>query len=145
MSVPWGDLVTAYHSTGIPNITVYMAVPKSVARSASALRFMSPLLRFRPLVRFLKARVEQLALGPSEEHRKTARMSIWGRVETAAGVAADARLDVPEGYELTALAAVAAAQRVLGGGVAPGATTPSKAFGADFVTTLPGVGQLEIR
>jgi saccharopine dehydrogenase (NAD+, L-lysine-forming) len=96
-------------------------------------------------VRFLKNEVERLALGPSEEHRKTARMSIWGRVENAAGVAVDARLDVPEGYELTALAAVAAAERVLSGGVPPGATTPSRAFGADFVTTLPGVGPLELR
>jgi short subunit dehydrogenase-like uncharacterized protein len=145
MSVPWGDLVTAHHSTGIPNITVYMAVAKGVARAASALRFFAPVLRFGPVVRFLQNEVERLARGPSEEHRKTARMSIWGRVEDAAGKAVDARLEVPEGYELTALAAVAAAERVLAGRVAPGATTPSRAFGADFVTTLPGVGPLEIR
>jgi short subunit dehydrogenase-like uncharacterized protein len=47
---------------------------------------------------------------------------------------------VPEGYELTVLAALESAARVLRGDVSAGATTPSKAFGADFVTTLPGVG-----
>src|SRR6185312_5940245 len=30
MSIPWGDLVTAYQSTRIPNITVYTVVPKAV-------------------------------------------------------------------------------------------------------------------
>ena len=25
MTIPWGDVSTAYHSTGIPDIEVYMA------------------------------------------------------------------------------------------------------------------------
>src|SRR5690242_17266656 len=27
MTIPWGDVSTAYHSTGIPDVEVYMAVP----------------------------------------------------------------------------------------------------------------------
>jgi short subunit dehydrogenase-like uncharacterized protein len=34
---------------------------------------------------------------------------------------------------------VASVERVLAGKVQPGAWTPSRAFGADFVTELPGV------
>jgi short subunit dehydrogenase-like uncharacterized protein len=45
MSIPWGDLVTAFHSTGIPNITVYMVVPKTAARMAPMLRTWAPVLR----------------------------------------------------------------------------------------------------
>ena len=47
---------------------------------------------------------------------------------------------MPEGYELTTIAALESAVRVLRGDVPAGATTPSKAFGPDFVTTLAGVG-----
>jgi short subunit dehydrogenase-like uncharacterized protein len=35
MSIAWGDVATAYHSTGIPNIEVYMAAPVSFARDVT--------------------------------------------------------------------------------------------------------------
>jgi short subunit dehydrogenase-like uncharacterized protein len=140
MSIPWGDLVTAFHSTGIPNITVYTGVPPRVARMAPMLRFWAPILRMPATIRFLQKRVEKRASGPTEEDRQTRRMSIWGRVENSTGESVEGHLDVPEGYELTTIAALESAVRVLRGDVPAGATTPSKAFGRDFVTTLPGVG-----
>jgi short subunit dehydrogenase-like uncharacterized protein len=144
MSIPWGDLVTAYYSTRIPNITVYTVVPRGVARMAPMLRFWSPVLRIPSVIRFLQNEVEKRARGPSTEQRETFRMWIWGRVEDAAGRAIEGHLEVPEGYSLTTLAALECAKRVLSGAVSPGATTPSKAFGADFVTTLPGVGRFRL-
>lgn len=144
MSIPWGDIVTAFHSTGIPNITVYMVVPKAAARMASLLRFGAPVLKLAPVIGFLQREVEARATGPSEEQRKTARMNVWGRVEDDAGHAVEGQLDAPDGYELTVVSALACAERVLSGAVPPGATTPSRAFGADFVTKLPGVGPLTV-
>ncbi len=38
MTIPWGDLSTAWRSTGIPNIEVYMAVPPSAVASARRMR-----------------------------------------------------------------------------------------------------------
>jgi short subunit dehydrogenase-like uncharacterized protein len=139
MSIPWGDLVTAFFSTGIPNITVYTEAPRAVARVAGLLRFVAPVLKAPPVVRFLKAQIGSRVHGPSEELRRKARMEVWGRVVNASGKAVEGHLTLPEGYELTVLSALACAERVLGGRVPPGATTPSLAFGADFVTTLPGV------
>ena len=49
----------------------------------------------------------------------------------------------PEGYAVTAEAAVRAVEKVLVGGVATGALTPSTAFGADFALELPGVVLVE--
>jgi short subunit dehydrogenase-like uncharacterized protein len=144
MSIPWGDLVTAFYSTGIPNITVYTGVSRGLARMAPMLRFWAPILRMPSTVRFLQKRVEKRASGPTAEDRKTRRMSIWGRVESAAGAAIEGHLDVPEGYELTVVASLESAARVLRGDVPAGSTTPSKAFGADFVTTLAGVGAFTI-
>lgn len=144
MSIPWGDLVTAFRSTGIPNITVYTEAPRSLARMASMLGLAAPLLRAPAVVAFLKRQVDARVRGPSEERRKKARMEVWGRVENASGKAVEGHLTLPEGYELTVLAALASAERVLRGDVPPGATTPSLAFGADFVTTLPGVSAFEL-
>jgi short subunit dehydrogenase-like uncharacterized protein len=144
MSIPWGDLVTAHYSTGIPTITVYTVVPRSVARMAPMLRFWSPVLRVPSVVRFLQREVEKRAKGPSPEQREKVRMWIWGRVEDDGGRAVEGHLEVPEGYSLTVTAALESAKRVLSGDVMPGATTPSRAFGADFVTSLSGVGRFRI-
>jgi saccharopine dehydrogenase (NAD+, L-lysine-forming) len=144
MSIPWGDLVTAHYSTGIPTITVYTVVPRTVARMAPMLRYWSPVLRVPSVIRFLQREVEKRAKGPSEEQRETFRMWVWGRVEDAGGRAVEGHLDIPEGYGLTVSAALESAKRVLSGDIMPGATTPSRAFGADFVTSLPGVGRFRI-
>jgi short subunit dehydrogenase-like uncharacterized protein len=48
------------------------------------------------------------------------------------------RLRTADGYTLTALASVAAAQKVIEGGAKPGFQTPSLAFGADFILEIPG-------
>jgi short subunit dehydrogenase-like uncharacterized protein len=64
---------------------------------------------------------------------------LWGQVEDATGQKRAMRLRTPEGYAHTVDAALASVARVLGGGVATGALTPSQAFGADFVLSLPGV------
>jgi saccharopine dehydrogenase (NAD+, L-lysine-forming) len=144
MSIPWGDLVTAHYSTGIPTITVYTVVPRGVARMAPMLRFWSPVLRVPSVIKFLQREVEKRAKGPSPEQRASFRMWVWGRVEDEGGRAVEGHLDIPEGYRLTVMAALESAKRVLSGDVMPGATTPSRAFGADFVTSLPDVGRFRI-
>jgi short subunit dehydrogenase-like uncharacterized protein len=144
MSIPWGDLVTAYHSTKIPSITVYAEVPRRVARAAPLLRYLEPVLKMPSVVRFLQRTVEKRAKGPTDEQRRTHRTLIWGRAENMAGAVVEGHLEIPEGYAFTTLSAVLCAERVLRGDVRPGATTPSLAFGADFVTTLPGVSAFRV-
>jgi len=57
MTLPWGDVSTAYYSTGIPDIEVYVATP---ARAARALALVGPIAPFlgKPLV-------QRLLKGPS--------------------------------------------------------------------------------
>jgi len=50
-----------------------------------------------------------------------------------------ARIETPEAYAFTAVSAVEAAERAAAGAIAPGAWTPSRAFGTHFVDGLPGV------
>ena len=38
INIPWGDVSTAYYSTGIQNIETYMVLPRSVVRIAPIMR-----------------------------------------------------------------------------------------------------------
>ncbi|MCL4234174.1 MAG: saccharopine dehydrogenase NADP-binding domain-containing protein [Deltaproteobacteria bacterium] len=142
VTLPWGDVSTAYHSTGVPNVCVYMAAPGSFART---MRILRPLIAPAPVHRALQWIVTRTMTGPDRAHREKAASGIWGRVTNAAGDTACATLTSPEGYTLTAESTLAALDRVLAGGVSPGAWTPSVAFGADFVRGLPDVHVSEIR
>ena len=138
MAIPWGDLATAFRSTGIGDITVYMSAPKATIRLARLTRFVAPLLGLAPVQSLLKSRVEKSVRGPTAEQRARSRAQLWGRV-TRGAESVECTLQIPEGYTFTADAAVTCAGRVLAGDVQPGAWTPSLAFGARFVTQLRGV------
>ncbi len=137
MTIPWGDLATAYRSTGIPDIEVYMAVPPSAVASARRTRHLAPLLGLAPIQAFLKRRVERKVKGPTTEERDRERSLLWGRV-TKGGSVVTGTLETLEGYALTAETSVAIASRVLAGEVVPGVHTPSQAFGARFIETIRG-------
>jgi short subunit dehydrogenase-like uncharacterized protein len=139
MTIPWGDVSTAYHSTGIPDVRVYSGTPPRMIRRFKRLAPLLPLLGAAPVKRFLQRRVERRVTGPSEAARAAGRMYLWGEVRNAAGAAVSGTLDTPEGYALTVLSSLASLERLLAGGVSPGAWTPSRAFGWRFVTELPGV------
>jgi short subunit dehydrogenase-like uncharacterized protein len=139
MTIPWGDVSTAFHSTGIPNIRVYTGTPLGAIRRARLFAPLLPLAGLKPVKRFLQRRVDRREPGPGPEVRANARSYLWGEVKNAAGVTVTSTLETPEGYRLTALSSVECARRAAAGLVPPGAWTPSKAFGADYVTELPGV------
>jgi short subunit dehydrogenase-like uncharacterized protein len=139
MTIPWGDVATAFHTTGIPNIRVFSGVPPRTLRRLRRWRWLLPVAGLRPVKRFLQARVRRRVTGPDAEARARSRVHLWGRARDAAGREAIATLSTPEGYEFTARSAVEAARRVAAGDVAPGAWTPARAFGARFVSEIPGV------
>jgi len=139
MTIPWGDVSTAFHSTGIPNIRVYTGTPLGAIRRARLFAPLLPLAGLKPVKRFLERRVDRRPAGPGPGVRATARSYLWGEVKNAAGATVTATLEAPEGYQLTAFSSVECARRATAGLVPPGAWTPSKAFGADYVTELPNV------
>lgn len=145
MTIPWGDVSTAYHSTGIPNIRVYSGTPPGTIRKMKRWAPLLPLAGWGPIKRLAQSWVDRKVTGPSEELRETGRVHLWGEVKNAAGRAVTSTLETPEGYRFTAISAVESIERVLAGKVQSGAWTPSKAFGPDFVTELLGVVAGEVR
>jgi short subunit dehydrogenase-like uncharacterized protein len=139
MSIPWGDVATAFHTTGIANIRVFSGVPPRTVRRLRRWRWLLPLAGWKPLKRALQSRVRKTVTGPDATARRTARVYLWGRARDASGAEAIATLTTPEGYTLTAASAVEIACRIEAGQVAAGAWTPAKAFGSRFIAEIPGV------
>ena len=144
VTIPWGDVSTAWHSTGIPDIEVFTAATSGTVRGMRLTRYIGWLLATAPMQRWIKARIRAGAAGPSSTQRSHAVARLWGEVRNPSGASVQARLQTPDGYTLTALTAVAAAQKVLAGGAIVGYQTPSLAFGADFILEIPGTVRTRI-
>ena len=141
LAIPWGDVSTAYHSTGIPDITVYRTMHPKRARKAHLIRLVQWALRIGLVQRYLKWRVERTVTGPTQQQLTEGMAQVWGEVRNAQGETATAELTTPNPYACTADAAVSSVMRVFDGEVLAysGFLTPSLAFGADFVSGLHGV------
>ncbi|WP_306747224.1 saccharopine dehydrogenase family protein [Saccharothrix yanglingensis] len=132
-AIPWGDVSTAYRSTGIPNVTTFTTVPSLLGK-------LQPLTA--PLLRTSAARKLGTALakrvgGPDAAKRARTRSEVFGEAWDDDGNRVRVALTGPNAYDLTADSVVEAARRV--SDVTPGAHTPSSAFGAEYVRALDGV------
>jgi short subunit dehydrogenase-like uncharacterized protein len=137
VSIAWGDVSTAFVSTGIPNIETYMAMPARTRRWLPMIRAIAPLTAIPPVHAVLDRVIRSRVKGPDDATRHAGRSELWARITRADGSSAQATLTTPEGYRLTAISAVECATRVLHAPPPPGYHTPSTAFGADFITQLP--------
>jgi short subunit dehydrogenase-like uncharacterized protein len=137
MTIPWGDVASAYYSTGIPNIEVYTAVPLKQVAWLRRMRFLLPLMGWKPLQAVAKRWVDRNVKGPSDHEREDARSSLWGRASDDQGKSVSATLETLSGYKLTTLTAVAALEKSLARQVPRGFSTASQAFGAQFILSFP--------
>jgi short subunit dehydrogenase-like uncharacterized protein len=133
----WGDVFTAYHTTGIPNIQTYGAFPRMLALKMRSTDFIrAPLRRawFRSIVQKL------IPTGPTADQRAATKTHVWGRVEDGEGRSATARLHGPEGgVTWTSHAALVSIREALAGHAPAGYQTPGSAYGPDIVLQCPGV------
>jgi short subunit dehydrogenase-like uncharacterized protein len=138
MTIPWGDVASAYYSTGIGNIEVYAAAPPSQIAMLRRFRWALPAVGVWPLKAFVFGRIKRQVRGPSQESLARDTSSLWGCVEDGDGKRVTATLTTPNGYSLTVLTALAAIGRIFESPPAPGFLTPSRAFGPDFIDGIPG-------
>jgi short subunit dehydrogenase-like uncharacterized protein len=139
LAVDWADAVTAWHTTGIPDIEVYLELRPWERAAFLAGRLLTGGLRSAFGQALLRAQTAALPEGPTAGERRRARCTVVAEAEDRAGRRAISRLHTPDGYTFTAEAAVAIVQRVLGGEVAAGFQTAARVYGADFVLGLGGV------
>jgi short subunit dehydrogenase-like uncharacterized protein len=140
--VPWGDVFTAFYTTGIPNIEVYIAAPPSLRRQLALLRAIAPLAKWAPFRDLLLMGVQP---GPIPALRARTSTHVWGEVADDEGHIASARLHGPEaGVEWTTAAALGAARKALNGLAPAGYQTPASAYGPDFALEAKGVTREDV-
>jgi short subunit dehydrogenase-like uncharacterized protein len=139
MTIPWGDVYTAYVSTDIPDIEVYLGASPAAIRGARRLRFLRPMLALGPMQRLLKARAGRAVRGPDADRRARSGCHVWGEVRSASGHELKLELDTPNGYDVTVWCALGIAEHLLSGAEAVGFRTPSQLMGSRFILQMPGV------
>jgi short subunit dehydrogenase-like uncharacterized protein len=139
IAVPWSDLFTAPRSTGVEDVATYLVVSPAMRAFARAAPLLAPLLSPRPLRDAAVALLTGGERGPTDQDRAAGRTAVYGEATDAAGRRAVSIVHGPEGYTLTAHAAVEIAERMLRGDAKPGWQTPSTAYGPDLPLALAGV------
>jgi short subunit dehydrogenase-like uncharacterized protein len=139
VSVGWGDVSTAYHSTGIPNVETYFAFPEATINLLRFMRVIGPLMYNRVAKSLLKVLIDLVVKGPNEERRKGGSVIFVGEVIGQKGERAVSKLITPEAYTCTALTTVEIMKRILREEYKPGFQTPSLAYGSNFIMQFEGV------
>lgn len=113
----FGDLVTAWHSSAIPTIAMFVHITGEA---------------------FPEGDLSLLPDGPTQAQRDAHRARAVAEVTGLDGSVARSVIETVNGYSYTPLAAVEAARRVLGGERRAGFETPAKLFGVGFAQTIAG-------
>ena len=142
VTIPWGDVATAYYSTGIPNIEVFTVVPPSNLKMMKMSRYLGWLLATKPFQDYLQKQIP--AGGPSDDERAKGKTLMWGQASDLNGNRVVSRQQGPEGYTITAIAALNIAEKILAGNFTPGYQTPARAYGADLVLEIDGVSRQDV-
>ncbi|HUE39917.1 MAG TPA: NAD(P)H-binding protein, partial [Candidatus Binatia bacterium] len=139
MNISWGDVASAFYTTGIPNIDVFYEATPALRGMLLASRYASWMLRSAPWQASLAATMNFLPQGPTDAQRAAAQMVIVAEARDDRGRCARARLRTPEAYTFTATTAAAVARRVLRGDLEIGFQTPARVYGADWVLSFANV------
>jgi len=142
MCVSWGDVSTAYYTTGIGNISVYWPASDQMVRQFRIAALLRPLLRLGWVQRLLKKQIEKRVHGPGAEQRDSRAVYLWGEVRNADGRTVSARMTTANGYTVTQLAPIAIIEHLLTKDVAPGSTTPALMMGKEFASSLAGSSEI---
>lgn len=151
-SITWGDVSSAFYSTGIKNITVYIPMPAALIQLRRlAEGFLSRLLRIQSLQNFVKRQIDKYVEGPSESVRQQSRIYLWGEVSNDKGQRKTGYLETSHTYDVTIHGPLAIIEHLLDlkntneNPPLSGSLTPSLLMGSDFVSRLPGASAITIK
>ena len=139
MTIPWGDVATAYYTTKIPDIESYSAVSPTIYRLLKMQSLFNWLFRTKFIRQVLRNKINKRAAGPSDEQRSKAVSLVWGQVSNARGEKATITMQTPNGYTLTAHSVLVIAKKILQGNLKTGYQTPASAYSEDLIMEVPGV------
>jgi short subunit dehydrogenase-like uncharacterized protein len=143
-AVTWGDVITAFHSTGIPDITVYFEETAPLVAMLTAGRTFGPLLQTAAAQAWLRAHADLFPEGPTRSEQRVHGCTIVAEAAAEDGRRVGSRLKTPEAYSFSAETVATIAQRALSGDTESGFHTPGRVYGADFVLQFTGVTREDV-
>ncbi|MBC8145333.1 MAG: saccharopine dehydrogenase NADP-binding domain-containing protein [bacterium] len=136
VSVPLGDIASAFRSSGVRNITTYLIVPASLrALAAGASKVGGWIASIAPVQRAVDGLIARVAKGPDDEALASSRTESWVRASDGVETI-EYYLEAPGGYTYTQVSAVRAIERLLRERIV-GVFTPEQALGVDFINEIP--------
>ena len=138
MTIPWGDIFTAYHSTGIPNIEFYFARSHQSVKKLRRQRKFLGITKFGWVKKLIKNRIDKVWNPTSAEERAKAQSFFWGEVKNKKGKTVVGRFNSADGYNVTAWGTVEVAEYLLGDHTHKGYYTPSILMGKELIEKMPG-------
>lgn len=138
VTVPLCDVIVAYWSTGIANITTFIEETGAVKQMSAVPSWARWLLGTSVGQRFIKWQISKQVEGPTDEQRASGYYRNMAVVKNAKGESMSSIAHGPEGYTLTALSVLEATIRASSGDFKLGYQTASTAYGANFFNTLDG-------
>ena len=145
VTIPWGDIATAWFTTGIDNIAVFVPMAPSAALRLRRLDWLRPLLGLPPVQALLKYLAGRRVIGPDNDQRRDAPTYVWGEAQNPAGKKVVARIKTANGYDVTVHGTLLAVRHMLSGeDILPGYYTPARLLGERCIEQLPGSGTIEI-
>ena len=142
VTIPWGDVSTAFYSTGIPNIKVFTVIPETQITLLKMSRYIGWLLATKPFQSILQSRVSEG--GPDQKEREEGKTYLWGKASDAKGNHVESRIFAPEGYKFTILSALKIAEKILNDEFCIGFQTPAKCYEADLVLEIEDVTREDV-
>ena len=138
MTIPWGDISTAYVTTGIPNIETYTGMTPTVYRVLKFQWAFNWLLRTELVRNIIRKKIKTRPTGPSDEKRQKSSSLVWGEVSNDSGEKINAAISCRDGYTLTALSSLLITKKILEGNYKAGYQTPAGCYGEGLVMEVPG-------
>ena len=144
VAIPWGDLASAYRTTGVGDIAVFIPTSPKRTRGLRLANLARPVFRLGPVQRMMQRRVARTVTGPTPQARAQHRTYVWGEITDAAGETRTARVVTANGYDVTVTGSLAIVEHLQNSAPIGGAYTPSQLMGKDLITTLPGSGEIDL-
>ncbi|MGH6936979.1 MAG: hypothetical protein ACRED2_12530, partial [Methylocella sp.] len=143
MPIPWGDIASAFYTTGIPDITVFTPISPVSLAIVRVANSVGPVLRSPRLQSWLIKKIDKNVKGPGFLIRNANPSWVWGEAKDAHGRSKVIRIVTLNGYSLTVFSSLALAQHLISNACPPGCWTPAGLVGENFILSLPGTSKLD--
>ena len=139
MSIPWGDVETAYASAGFENITVFTEAAPEQAQWTRRISPIAGVFRWAWVQKLADKLIDKYIQGPDFDTRQEAQMTLVGVASDDQSKSKTLLARCDEGYDFTVTSSLYFVESLLAHKILPGAYTPTQAVDVDILIDMLGI------